>query len=69
MTMHVSLRSFKRGLLVMEKGEEFFKPKYWTVKFRTIQEPWICLWTPSWHNKRGPYVSIGILFIAVYRGY
>jgi len=69
MTMHVSLRSFKRGILVMEKGEEFFKPKYWTVKLGIIREPWMDLWTPSWNSGRGPYVSIGILFFSIYRGY
>lgn len=30
---------------------------------------WIHLWTPIWHNGRGPYVSIGLWFFAVYRGY
>lgn len=30
---------------------------------------WLHLWTPVWHARRGPYVSIGLGCVAVYRGY
>ncbi len=26
-------------------------------------------WTPSWHKGRGPYISIGIGFLRIHRGY
>lgn len=26
-------------------------------------------WTPVWHQGRGPYLSLGLGWIAVYRGY
>lgn len=26
-------------------------------------------WTPAWHRGRGPYLSLGLGWIAVYRGY
>jgi len=69
MTVQVDFKSFKRGIQAMKKGEEFFRPKWWSVKIKRIRDPWICMWTPIWHEKRGPYISIGILFIAIYRGY
>lgn len=30
---------------------------------------WAHWWTPAWHRGRGPYVSIGLGVIAIYRGY
>ncbi len=30
---------------------------------------WIEVWTPTWHEGRGPYISIGLGFISFYRGY
>jgi len=30
---------------------------------------WFHMWTPVWHEGRGPYVSIGLGFIAFCRGY
>ena len=30
---------------------------------------WVYCWTPAWHAGRGPYVSLGLWIVAVYRGY
>lgn len=30
---------------------------------------WLHIWTPTWHEGRGPYVSIGVYEFAFYRGY
>lgn len=30
---------------------------------------WCHLWTPVWHEGRGPYMSIGLGIVAFYRGY
>lgn len=30
---------------------------------------WCEVWTPIWHQSRGPYVSIGLGFFAIGRGY
>ena len=30
---------------------------------------WCDIWTPTWHEGRGPYVSIGLGLFAVGRGY
>ena len=38
----------------------FYKLKYYF---------WAQWWTPTWHEGRGPYISIGLGIIAIYRGY
>lgn len=30
---------------------------------------WLYAWTPFWHEGRGPYLSVGLGWFAVYRGY
>lgn len=30
---------------------------------------WCELWTPAWHQGRGPYISVGFGLFAIYRGY
>ena len=30
---------------------------------------WAHWWTPIWHKGRGPYITIGLGLIAIYRGY
>ncbi len=30
---------------------------------------WIDIWKPKWHKNRGYYISIGLFFVALYRGY
>jgi hypothetical protein len=30
---------------------------------------WWHIWVPRWHEGRGPYVSIGLWVVALYRGY
>ena len=35
----------------------------WRIRF------WAHWWTPVWHEGRGPYVSIGLGVVAIYRGY
>lgn len=40
--------------------------------FKIFKEPhrfWFILFTPTWHNKRGPYISIGFWKYGFYRGY
>ena len=63
-------RSVWRGIRAMRPNSEKHQPfsrivfcglRYWV--FYTI---W---WTPSWHEGRGPYVSIGLGPFAIYRGY
>jgi hypothetical protein len=30
---------------------------------------WFHFWTPKWHEGRGPYLSVGLGIVAIYRGY
>ena len=69
MDLLINLKSFRKGIKLLEKRSEFFRPKWWTIKIGIVKNPWIILWTPSWHENRGPYVSIGLLFLKIYRGY
>jgi hypothetical protein len=65
-------RSFWRGIQV-------WKPRRRHVNYAvrrigpglTRQRPrfWLHAWTPMWHEGRGPYLSVGIGWVAVYRGY
>ena len=38
----------------------------WSVPTRRF---WCDIWTPAWHEGRGPYVSIGLGLFAAGRGY
>ena len=39
----------------------------WTVRW--ARGLWVHLWTPAWHQGRGPYLSLGLGVLAIYRGY
>ena len=41
----------------------------WVVRRSEHQGIWVCFWTPSYHEGAGPYVSLGLWWIAIYRGY
>ena len=47
--------------------------KYKTVNYdMRFYRSWSChwdYWTPTWHKDRGPYISIGLGYIGLYRGY
>lgn len=61
----LDLRSGLRGLRAMRRGHA--SPARWTMRRR--RGWWLHLWTPSWHEGRGPYLSVGLGLVAVYRGY
>ena len=47
------------------------KPE-WSIRFLRGKDEgffWWNRWTPPWHDGRGPYISIGLGLIAIYRGY
>lgn len=75
-TLHINLKSFWRG--IRARNPRFVgKTRYktvahkvgYTLLLRRRIAWWLCLWTPSWHEGRGPYISLGLGFIAFYRGY
>jgi len=57
------------------------KPHWWILKLPLRVYPgkhweiprgkrwWLHYWTPAWHKGRGPYLSIGLGWFAIYRGY
>lgn len=57
-----------RGLLEMSKWYELFK--HWAIRFTMHRVKfWAQWWTPVWHKGRGPYISIGLGPVRIYRGY
>ena len=45
-------------------------PAGWSIRFSRKSEGFWCdFWTPTWHDGRGPYLSIGLWFVFIYRGY
>lgn len=46
-------------------------PAHWVVRWLAPDSRawWWIWWTPRWHDGRGPYISVGLYYLAVYRGY
>ena len=55
-----------RGIRAMKRKHE--KVNY-AVDFRRDFGFWFHAWTPSWHEGRGPYITIGLWFVRIVRGY
>ena len=55
-----------RGVRAWRRGR-----RYVNYAIRRLDQPgyWFHAWTPPWHEGRGPYLSIGLGRVAVYRGY
>jgi len=76
--MVTNFRSGLRGILAMQwnrrcilnliGGVPLAKPS-WRVSRLRPWGFWFEFWTPMWHDGRGPYLSLGLGPIAVYRGY
>jgi len=45
------------------------EPAKWHISKLARKKFWLDIWTPSWHQGRGPYLSVGLYFFAIYRGY
>lgn len=66
--MH-DLRSFFRGIFAIKLPYAEPKPG-WAIGWSKGERGFWCdYWTPAWHQGRGPYISIGLGLIAIYRGY
>jgi len=67
----IKVKNFWCGVKAIKKPYQGkYKPK-WSIKFKGFGKRsfWINLWTPVWHEGRGPYISIGFYLFAIYRGY
>ena len=69
MSNFVNLQSVWRGIRAMRQSEAE-QPARWAIQ---LQRPplrfWIHAWTPVWHEGRGPYITIGLGLVAIFRGY
>lgn len=62
----------KNGRFISRAAVAVLPRAKWSVQFRGFAVGWHWWWqwwTPSWHAGRGPYVSIGLGVISIYRGY
>ena len=68
MTWHVDMRSFWAGTRAMRWPHEHVN---YQLEFTrgASRGWWLCLWTPVWHDGRGPYVSVGLWIMRFGRGY
>ncbi len=67
----IDLGSTIRGLSRLRKPYPNPKPR-WAIRWIASSDYgtfWFYAWTPRWHRGRGPYLSIGIRWFAIYRGY
>ncbi len=69
----ISPRSFFKGILVMRWPHDKVNYAIDWLSRRAHDHNWIHLWTPVYHDGRGPYISIGIYVglgtIRIMRGY
>ena len=63
----VDIHSVWRGIQAMHKSDSFPKPR-WAIKRTRGFEFHAHAWTPAWHDGRGPYVTVGLGVIGIYRG-
>ena len=61
----IDLKSVWRGICAMTPGHQI----NWAVRQIPRWRLWLHFWTPIWHDGRGPYLSVGFGFFAIYRGY
>lgn len=59
-------RSAWRGIRAIKKPYSEPQPRWF---LRRSHGWWFHLWTPKWHNGRGPYLTVGLGFVAFGRGY
>lgn len=58
-----------RGIRAMHKSDARPKAGWMVIRMERPWHVWCHLWTPSWHEGRGPYLSLCIGPLAIYRGY
>ena len=58
-------KSVLKGILAMKRDRG--KVNY-SIDFKW-RGFWFHVWTPVWHKGRGPYITIGLWFVRIVRGY
>ncbi len=41
----------------------------YAIDFEWFGKMWFHMWTPIWHEGRGPYITTGFYFVRFIRGY
>ena len=51
--------------------EFYIRYNFWALRKlpKKLRSFWYQKWLPKWHKGRGHYITIGLYFIAIYRGY
>lgn len=62
----IALRSAWRGIVAMKRGRGAVN---YGLDVGHYGRCWCHVWTPIWHEGRGPYVSIGLRRVRFLRGY
>lgn len=67
----VSIPSVARGIRHMKRYTGDGPQAKWSIaRLRgSGWRFWLHAWTPIWHDGRGPYLSVGLGRIGIYRGY
>lgn len=63
----ILIKSTLRGIRATRRPYTEPRPR-WSCRVGLLGF-WLDIWTPIWHEGRGPYVTIGLGLFAVYRGY
>jgi hypothetical protein len=59
----------KINLKSLRAWKHLFKNVNYSFEFKNYKRCWAHIWTPAWNEGRGPYVTIGLFYIAFFRGY
>ena len=62
----IDLRSAWAGIRTMQPGEWY---RHWFIDRPMMHGFWLHIWTPVWHDGRGPYITCGLWFIRFGRRY
>ena len=64
--MMIKVGSAWRGIRAMSRPYVEPAPRWFVRRARGW---WLHLWTPRWHEGRGPYLTVGLGVVALGRGY
>ena len=62
----IDVKSVVKGIRAMTKNHAHVNYSLTFGKYKSI---WLQAWTPIWHEGRGPYITMGFIFIRFCRGY
>jgi hypothetical protein len=66
---HISLHLMDFKNIFKVRGINFRFAKNHAFRNKYVNGWWLSYWTPTWHEGRGPYVTIGLGVVEIMRGY